>query len=454
MGWVDWLVHPIRSFRKRSTDVLEGPSLDQLREFIYLDETSVYSLIASKLGPIKAEVTESSGVAQTAAMNGKVGGDLKVLKGEISSRIEDSRTSTTQVVRRSNVQATFKELRDLEADMLRLRSVPASSSDERSASNLDELLTARAAICADDLFRGDLLEFDVHLRVEDVYEIKAIFESMSSLGDIKADMFGEGARHLGEVSSLSAILERLLVGLVPLRGVAEDHVIGEVDGRTYIIERQFAGFVSELSNVRSLIVVGVVDEANFWKDLRRVLFSDLVFRIFARVVSGGVAESWTPVKMLDVMGRVTPQLRDQMNIFSASAITAMASAASTHKSAESKAAEYAVALQDYAFAVCSALKVDLDPVEKGRIRALAVGGSEGFNTAHGRREAFRRIDEVVMAKAVAVPEDWADQALVLRTAATPEDEVLPASAYWKGVGAGQSDSLASIVEVEIVAIYW
>ena len=59
--------------RKRASKRQKAP----LREFVYLDEVSVYSLIASRLGPIAAEFTEK----QTASLQSETKSSLSVGSG-------------------------------------------------------------------------------------------------------------------------------------------------------------------------------------------------------------------------------------------------------------------------------------------------------------------------------------------------------------------------------------
>ena len=51
---------------------------EPLREFVYLDEVSVYSLLASRKSGVATQFTDS----QTASLNSELGGSLKIGFGE------------------------------------------------------------------------------------------------------------------------------------------------------------------------------------------------------------------------------------------------------------------------------------------------------------------------------------------------------------------------------------
>ena len=99
-------------------------SIGLLREFVYLDEVSVYSILASRKGGIAAEFTES----QTASLNSDVGGSLSVgfdaTKAKLDSKRQSSHVQGSQVLRKAIIQTSFKELYDIEQDLARVESTP------------------------------------------------------------------------------------------------------------------------------------------------------------------------------------------------------------------------------------------------------------------------------------------------------------------------------------------
>lgn len=93
-----------------------------LREFVYLDDMSVLSLLASRIGAVPTEYTDSESRALKAGISSKLGASAAVLKAEGGSNVEASRSAATQVIRMSSVQSAFKELLEYEEASLALQS--------------------------------------------------------------------------------------------------------------------------------------------------------------------------------------------------------------------------------------------------------------------------------------------------------------------------------------------
>ena len=52
-------------------------------------------------------------------------------------------------------------------------------------------------------------------------------------------------------------------------------------------------------------LVGVAQSDLFWKDIRRVLFSQARYTVFCRLATSGLTDRWGPVKMADVFSGIT-----------------------------------------------------------------------------------------------------------------------------------------------------
>src|SRR5688572_3316829 len=81
-----------------------------LREFVYLDEVSIYSLIASRLGAIKDNTIDTESTSQQNEMGGSAGVGFGATNASINIRVLENQTKGSQVVRKSIIQTTFKEL--------------------------------------------------------------------------------------------------------------------------------------------------------------------------------------------------------------------------------------------------------------------------------------------------------------------------------------------------------
>lgn len=68
-----------------------------LRQFVYLDEVSVYSLIASRFGPIAAEFTEKQTASLQTEIKPSLGAGSGVAKAGVDSRLTTGQTQESQV---------------------------------------------------------------------------------------------------------------------------------------------------------------------------------------------------------------------------------------------------------------------------------------------------------------------------------------------------------------------
>jgi hypothetical protein len=288
----------------------------------------VYSLIASRLGPVATEFTETETSSLQAEMESSASiGAPGVAKGELSSSLQSTRSQGTQVLRKSIVQTTFKELYEYEEDNLAMRPhaqgepVPRIPNDDlgRAAGTAE---FAGWIIDPDTLTRGRLVELEIDLSTDPIYQLSAVVSAFLDIVQEDATVFGISASSQLSLSiTVNRILERLLAGLIPLRACVVNYEVVELAGKEWIVHRAVLDAVSSApGSRRPLYLVGVADQALFWKDIRRVLFSESRFRALCRISQSGLRTTWTPVKLLDVFATAIPDLREQLQAVSNTAL--------------------------------------------------------------------------------------------------------------------------------------
>lgn len=283
-----------------------------LREFVYLDDVSVYSLIASRLGPVAAEFTDTETTSLQSEIAATGGTAVPLFKAEAKSRLQSTRGRESQVLRKSIVQTTFKELYELEQSRLLLR--PAEANDERPDADGIGGLAAWAAqsgspwtVSPERLVRGRLIELEVELAPEPIFQFSTAVSTMLDIArDAPEIAQTAGYEQLAQVESVGRILEKLLAGLIPVRGRALDYAAVELSNGHQLIHRDVLATAGLLATSRPVNVVGVAEEALFWKDIRRILFAGSPYRVLCRVGRGGLQPSWTPVKLTDVFRDIVP----------------------------------------------------------------------------------------------------------------------------------------------------
>jgi hypothetical protein len=272
-----------------------------LREFVYLDEVSVYSLLASRSGPVPTDFTntESESLKDEASAGLSIG--LPGTKSEVRSRVETATSTSSQIVRKSSAQARFKQFLEAEQDGFVFSADPEARGDSTPTS----------------FRRGDLFEMDVELDADETFRVSTTIASMVEILD------QEGAQLLApvdraemkQVVAFNRILERLLVGLVPIRARAVAYAVVRRDDTPQIVERAALATLpqAERDSVEPLFVVGFAQQDLFWKDLRTVLFGQHRFVLTGRLAASSVQDRWSPVKMAEVLRPYMPGLADELN---------------------------------------------------------------------------------------------------------------------------------------------
>lgn len=293
------------------------------REFVYLDETSVTSLVAARHG----SVPESFKDTLSSTTSSEAGNSLTLPSPPagpgigMSMRSTSSRTASQEVVRRAVVQGTFRSLRIGDTDLRvsvedqpdRPKPAPVETAREL-AHHLSKLKKQHRATRTQDLLRGDVVEVQVELSPEWSYQFTAAVSSMIDIVKGRPEMFGIDESTLGNVQQLLELLSRLLVDLVPIQARVTSHRLVVVDDVSWLVDASMIAPGSVLDRDASEVhLAGVTELPLYWKDVRRVLFAGSAYSVYARISRPGIHASWSPVKLADVLERAfSPELGDQI----------------------------------------------------------------------------------------------------------------------------------------------
>ena len=287
-----------------------------LREFVYLDEVSVYSILASRKGAIATEFTES----QTASLNSDVGGSVSVgfggTKAEIDSKMRAGHVQGSQVLRKAIIQTSFKELYDIERASLAFSPPDAHSMPTvKAVADIDQTFESLAKdnwiTDPSVIRRGELLEVEVELEADPIFRMASVITTLRELMEDNEELFGHAiTTQLPQMRSMAQVLEGLLVGLVPIRGRLVDYISASIGGRDVLIHRSLLKQIdpSMWPETHTAFVVGVAERDLFWKDIRRVLFAKARYTVFCRLATEGLAKIWHPVKVAECACRDCPTI--------------------------------------------------------------------------------------------------------------------------------------------------
>lgn len=375
--------------RDRPARVEEGPpkpvpTKTDLREFVYLDEVSLRSLLSSLTGDLRDSASEHS----SDQLQAEVAGALKVgnaaltgVESNVSSRFQTTSNSSIQTSRKATVQSWFKQFHELEG--LRLIEVVQAKEPATDVTALLSTPDTSLLIAGDRVTRGELVEFRVRLSADPVFRLGAMVSEFVGMADDYPEMFESGGTlaSLREAQPIGKVLDRLLVGLIPIRAVAVDYSVVTIEGKKYVAHN---GLIGNLGlKTEPLQVVGVTEQAGYWKDLRRVLFSEAEVTLLGRISRSGIQAGWTPVKLADLFKETVPGLVAQINDAGRSGTQFQQPSTSN-----SNDVRLAAALVQYASAILAHKKRELSDAEKIELAQTVESLQDRSSTVSGQHSAF------------------------------------------------------------------
>lgn len=437
---------------RRTKKIIEAAR--PLREFVYLDEVSLTSLLVSQRDTIPEQVKSGRSVSEQVEISAKASVDAVAAKAESATRYQTANSSSVESSRKAVVQTLFNELRDDASLPIALHegaTGPVILHRHEGAAN-----DGHRGWRGDDLQRGQLIELDVVLEVDPVFRFGTMLSEFSALAAEHPQMAGPaGLAMLDGIEPVKKVLDRLLAGLIPLRATACNYVVATVDGADYVIRSSTA---SELDlSTRPLEVVGVTEHIGYWKDIRRVLFSSAEFTILCRVARPSIHATWTPVKVAHLFGDVAPNLVAQIDTLSKAGTTGI-----DRLPPEQSHLSLVRALAIYADQITSTTNENIRTATAAELIEIAARAPDEASPS-AQRQAFAAVHQLIFARdpeSAPTPEQDLDARRIAREqAGLPVLPSGPATLAAEGapdeVPNVQTEAdLAKLIDVEIVAIYW
>jgi hypothetical protein len=450
-----------RQRRRQRAARRQGETL--LREFVYLDEVSVFSLISSRLGSVATDFTATESKSLTGELSSTTGASAGVLKSEINSRSETTQTLGTQVLRKATVQTTFKELYESVKGGFVLRPVMEAPPDVRDARDLNSALersrTGGWATPVSDFTRGRLTEIEVELEAEDIFRVGAVVGTFLELFQEAPELLGPDVREqFRRALSVNAVLNKLMAGLIPVRGRATDYVTISTADQEWVVHRMVLQQLREdwAAQAHALDVVAVAEASLFWKDIRRVLFSGARYSLLCRIGRGGLHNGWTPVKLVDVIRGFAPQIAEQISATGPDLAAAMSRGMAAAPQVDDSQAKMREALQTYGLALASHYNKEWDPALV-TADVFPVDQARTWVTVEEQRPPFEALTRQ-MEETFGIKPDRELMA-TLRHQSLMQVGLAPMA----GPGANQDNGVpipqpvehqSRILDTELIAIYW
>ena len=438
----------------------------QLREFIYLDEVSLQSLLVSLHG----ELTEKKSITDSTSNTRNVGGNIDTnnlapLKLGFTAQYQSGKSSATQTETKATVQSWFRELYEI-PNILGVQPLEDDAQTITVKSPADIIPGDHPNYCikSNELQRGVLIELKVLLATDPYFNIVTSISELYKLSENISDLNG-----YFDIEWIE-LLQQLLAGLVPIKAEILDYRALKAGDDTYLVHEDKAELVEESTQKIKVNLVGVTELSAYWKDIRRVLFSNQEFRILCRISRPGLVQDWNPIKLLDLFGNVFSQkeihnLKETLKLLSYNVDAAStaetdndannvdaASTAETDKDANSK---MRLALEEYIKSSCKHAGGEIGRDEVKGIIDKVLKGNFDEGSMGDRKVLYEKVDEELASLKIDVPPDIR---VTLREGSNKKAGLshrlfTSAPSETKKV---EEKSVAEelFIEAEIIAIYW
>ena len=299
------------------------------------------------------------------------------------------------------------------------------------------------------LNRGSLIELEVELQADRLFSMGSIITEVAEMSTEHPDVFGTnlGGVLPAQMNSYGKLLDRFMAGLVPIRSKVTNVRLYEEDDQQYLVDTEFADSLD--LQTEEIELVGVLEKDRFWKDMRRLLFSDATVTVLGRVSVDGVRKSWTPVKLLDLFAKTMPGGQEIVDTFQNISFDEDA------PNSNHEANTFERALFEYSRLLTENSSVSISDEQQCVIDQLIAMNRNAFTPMESQLQAFQTIaDQLGEYGITATPDDLATFREHARTHAgitalgdipVPQSQSTPSTT-------SQPD--ANLVEIEVVAMYW
>ena len=450
--------------RRKAADTSSSPS-ETRREFVYLDEVSVYSILASQKDGIATQFTETQTYSLNNQISSSAGLGFSTTRAKFDSRMQAAEVQGSQVLRKAIIQTSFKELYEIERPHLAVTA--RIGRDQPKVREADDLLRVMEGTSGDGwlvdpstIHRGELMEVRVELVAEPIFQLATLIASFGELTENQEALFGRSiTAQVSEMQAMAHLLDGMLVGLVPIRGRLLDYDCVNIGGKELLVRRSLLNELDDGAQLQRCpaFVVGVAQRSLFWKDIRRILFSRAPHTLFCRLGTSGLTDTWNPVKFTDLLTDIAPSFGEMVQEFSDEARLAMKTVPDVlHENQRQDAGRESRVITRYAELLAEHHGATLKPDVLDDL-SLSTPQNEGWlDSVDGRRPVFLHVTSRIDAELGV--ETSREVAYELRNAAVnsvvtdgrPVTQVSK-SGDGKALLVGRQERF---LDAEIVAIYW
>lgn len=409
----------------------------QLREFIYLDEVSLQSLLVSLHGELTEKKSITDSTSNTRNVSGNIDtNNLAPLKLGFTAQYQSGKSSATQTETKATVQSWFRELYET-PNILGVQ--PLEDGDQ-------DIIVKSSA-----LQRGTLAELQVVLATDPYFNVVTSISEFFKLSENISELNG-----YSEIKWQIELLQQLLAGLIPIKAEILNYRALKTGDDTYLVHEDKVTGVST-SKIK-VNLVGVTELSAYWKDIRRVSFSNQEFRVLCRISRPGLVQDWNPIKLLDLFGNVFPQkeihnVKEMLKLLSYNV-----DAASTAETDNDASSKMRLALEEYIKSSCEHAGGEIGSDEVEGIIKEVLKGNFDEGSMGDRKVLYEKVDGELASLKIDVPPNIR---VTLRESSSEKAGLshrlfTSAPSEVKKVEEKEEKSVAEelFIEAEIIAIYW
>ena len=426
----------------------------QIREFVYLDETSVESLLASVDGEILVQRTNTSSRSSEAGIAAQADGKTPFGKVSFAPTLKKSSGSEVQELRKSVAQSAFARFRSNNFQQFVIRPLASGAKRRKIKRLLDELEPKALrklgqGIPLDELRRGDLLEVETDLVAADIFKARTAISAVTDVVEAYPSFLTVELRdQLKLARPLTSLIDSLNGNAIPVVGENPSIYVSEINGRKWLM----SGYSSDHDSVEhNLALEGQALRPWFWGDVGRILFRPARFRMLCRVLNPSLTNAPSSSYTGTILRTIDDGLASTVDGLGSMFLGALRSG---HQAAAQKADEHVSSspvvsryVEKLAFAIADAELV-LPPEVEAHLSTLDL---HALPTS-AQTDVFLIIDRALDLRPATIGEDALS---ALRDDIRTEFGLWP----WSPAQITQAADVAperatSFLEVAIVAVYW
>lgn len=255
-----------------------------LREFIYLDEVSVVSLLASLTREVTMARTDTEASESQRRSRFRLRAFTSKIPGFSASheRLNIDR-DTEEIVRKSEIQSKFDELHGETSGKLELA---VEQEDVRMP--------------VSELKDRGVMEIEVEFSAHELYHFYKAYQYLF-------DVFEEHVEDLSqEQKQIIKLMGSLFGDQIPVVGKAVNYEVS--DGKILSSDE-----VDEDEENEPLEIVGTLNPEMLWPDPSTILYEENQFRAYMRIPEAELQEEWDPVKLTRVIRSISEEIGDMLS---------------------------------------------------------------------------------------------------------------------------------------------